>query len=92
MGGDGFAHYPNLSVGCKAVLRRVALGMKNRQIAGELVESEAAVRMTLCRFYQRTGMHGRSGAIAWALRHERCCLADSRSADGPRSEPRLPEM
>ncbi|NYJ36892.1 LuxR family transcriptional regulator [Nocardiopsis aegyptia] len=51
------------------VLRRVAAGRTNRQIAGDLAISEHTVRRHLQNIYAKLGLGSRSGATAYAYEH-----------------------
>jgi ATP/maltotriose-dependent transcriptional regulator MalT len=52
------------------VLRLVATGATNRQIADTLVISEKTVARHLSNIYLKLGVQSRSAATAWAFRHE----------------------
>jgi DNA-binding CsgD family transcriptional regulator len=51
------------------VLRLVAAGRTNREIAGALVLSENTVARHLTHIFTKTGVENRAGATAFALRH-----------------------
>jgi DNA-binding NarL/FixJ family response regulator len=51
------------------VLRLVAQGRTNREIAEALVLSEKTVARHLTHIYTKTGVENRTGAAAFALRH-----------------------
>jgi DNA-binding CsgD family transcriptional regulator/tetratricopeptide (TPR) repeat protein len=51
------------------VLRLVAHGQTNREIAGTLFLSEYTVARHLTHIFTKTGVENRAGAAAWALRH-----------------------
>jgi DNA-binding CsgD family transcriptional regulator len=51
------------------VLRLVARGMSNREIATALVVTVNTVEVHLTRIYDKLGVRGRSSATAYALRH-----------------------
>ena len=51
------------------VLRLVALGKTNREIADELVISERTVINHLSHIFAKTGAENRAGAAAYAIRH-----------------------
>jgi DNA-binding NarL/FixJ family response regulator len=51
------------------VLRRVAAGRSNREIAAELVLSEKTVENHLTRIYAKIGAENRAAAAAFAIRH-----------------------
>jgi len=51
------------------VLRHLALGWSNDQIAQELVISERTVRFHLTNIYDKLGLESRAQAIAWSLRN-----------------------
>lgn len=59
-----------LSVREVEVLRLVAAGKSNRQIAGELVLSEKTVANHLLHIFNKTGVENRAAAAAFAIRHE----------------------
>jgi DNA-binding NarL/FixJ family response regulator len=46
------------------VMRLIAAGMSNRQIADVLVVSQKTVKNHICRIYQRIGVHERSQAVS----------------------------
>jgi DNA-binding CsgD family transcriptional regulator len=50
----------------REILRLVASGMSNREIAAELVVTERTVGTHLRRVYGKLGVHGRRAAAAWA--------------------------
>jgi DNA-binding NarL/FixJ family response regulator len=56
------------------VLERVARGDLDEAIATKLDQSLAAVRSTLRRFRERTGLAGRM-LVAWAVHHDACCIS-----------------
>jgi pimeloyl-ACP methyl ester carboxylesterase/DNA-binding CsgD family transcriptional regulator len=51
------------------VLRLVATGFSNREIAGELVLSERTVARHVTNIYDKTGASSRADATAYAIRH-----------------------
>jgi pimeloyl-ACP methyl ester carboxylesterase/DNA-binding CsgD family transcriptional regulator len=51
------------------ILRRVAEGSRNKEIAGELGLAVSTVERHLLNLYTKIGARGRAGAIAFALRH-----------------------
>lgn len=57
-----------LSAGEVDVLRLVATGQTNRQIAAELVISEATVASRMRRILEKTGCHNRAEAVSYAFR------------------------
>ena len=63
----------------RAVLRLVAEGMLDEEIALQLGQTVRAVRGTLHRFHERAGLGGRR-TVAWAVRHSECCLAEPQPA------------
>lgn len=63
----------------RAVLRLVANGLTDEEIAEQLTMKVRAVRATLHRFHERTGLVGRR-AVAWAVNHRDCCLAEETPA------------
>jgi DNA-binding NarL/FixJ family response regulator len=56
-----------------AVLRHVALGATDEEIAEILALKVGTIRSRLRRFYRSTGLSGRR-VVAWAARHETCCI------------------
>jgi len=52
------------------VLRLIAAGRSNREIAGELVLSERTVARHITNIYGKIGVHGKSEATAYAIRHD----------------------
>jgi DNA-binding CsgD family transcriptional regulator len=50
-------------------VRLVAQGLSNRQIARELVVSEATVKTHLNHVLAKLDVDGRPGLVAWAWRH-----------------------
>jgi len=46
------------------VMRLIAAGLSNRQIADLLVVSQKTVKNHICRIYQRIGVHERSQAVS----------------------------
>jgi ATP/maltotriose-dependent transcriptional regulator MalT len=68
--GDGMApDIAGLSERELDVLRLVAQGRTNREIAGALVLSEKTVARHLTNIFAKTGVENRAGAAAFALRH-----------------------
>jgi len=51
------------------VLRLLAAGLRNREIASRLVLSERTVGHHVEHIYRKTGVHGRAEATTYALRH-----------------------
>ncbi len=51
------------------MLRLVASGLTNKEIATELVLSPGTVQAHTVHIYQKLGVRGRADAIAFALRH-----------------------
>jgi DNA-binding NarL/FixJ family response regulator len=51
------------------VLRQVAAGSTNKEIAGELGVAVSTVERHLVNLYNKIGARGRADAIAYALRH-----------------------
>ena len=51
------------------VLRLVARGLSNRQVAAQLVVSERTVHAHLRTTYRKLGVSSRSGATRWAIEH-----------------------
>jgi DNA-binding NarL/FixJ family response regulator len=51
------------------VLRLIAGGRSNRQIADDLVISERTVVRHIANIYAKVGAHGRADATAYAFRH-----------------------
>ena len=64
-------HPPHLSLTTREteVLRHLARGWSNDQIADELVISERTVRFHLTNIYDKLGLESRGQAIAWSLRN-----------------------
>jgi DNA-binding NarL/FixJ family response regulator len=52
-----------------AVLRLVAAGYSNSDVASELVLSVRTVERHVANIYAKIGAHGRAEATAYALRH-----------------------
>ena len=64
-------HFPaGLSVREVDVLRLVAQGKSNREIAEELVISERTVANHLANIFNKTGAENRAAAAAFAIRHD----------------------
>jgi DNA-binding NarL/FixJ family response regulator len=51
------------------VLRLIAAGLTNKEIAAELVLSPATVRRHAVNLYAKIGARGRADATAYAFRH-----------------------
>ncbi len=60
---------PALSQRQRELLRLVALGMSNQQIADELCIAEVTVRFHLRNIYKKVSAHTRGEAIRWAIQH-----------------------
>ena len=69
----------NVTAAERAVLRLVADGLTDEEIAARLRRKVRAIRATLHRFHERTGLVGRR-AVAWAVNHRDCCLAEETPA------------
>ena len=68
--GTALATYPaGLTQREVEVLRLVARGMTNTQIAHELVLSEKTVATHLTHIFNKTNSENRAGAVAFAMRH-----------------------
>ena len=52
------------------VLRAIARGLANKQIAGELFVSQATVHTHVINLYGKIGVNTRAGATLFALEHE----------------------
>lgn len=63
----------------RAVLRLVADGLTDEEIAERLGRKVRAVRATLHRFHERTDLGGRR-TVAWAVTHRDCCLGEGPAA------------
>lgn len=63
----------------RAVLRLVADGLTDEEIASRLGQAVRAVRATLHRFHERTDLGGRR-TVAWAVKHRGCCLSEGPAA------------
>jgi DNA-binding NarL/FixJ family response regulator len=61
--------HPKLSARELDVLRLLAKGYTNNQIAAELVITEAKVKSHLTTIYCKLGVRARAGAVAWAFQH-----------------------
>ena len=48
--------------------------LTNRELAEHFGVSEAAIASRLHRLYEKTGLHGRTAAVVFALKHWNCCL------------------
>ena len=59
---------PALSAEECAIMRLVAAGRSNREIAAQLGTTETTVRMALQAIFKRLGVHSRSEAVAIAIR------------------------
>jgi DNA-binding CsgD family transcriptional regulator len=58
------------------VLRELANGLSAEEIAERLGKTPRAVRATLERFADRTGISARR-TVVWSVRHLDCCLAEN---------------
>ena len=65
-------HFEATASECE-VLRLVAVGFTNDEIATAIDVPVVAIASRLRRFHERTGLAGRAG-VAWAVRHSDCCL------------------
>jgi DNA-binding NarL/FixJ family response regulator len=52
------------------VLRLIAAGQSNKQIAAELFLSVHTIERHITNLYAKIGARGRADATAWALRHD----------------------
>lgn len=76
LGEAAASHYPDgLTEREVEILRLLAAGRSNREIAEELVLSVRTVERHIANIYAKTGTHGRAAATAYALAHR---LAQSR--------------
>ncbi|GAB4334338.1 MAG: hypothetical protein Kow0010_21260 [Dehalococcoidia bacterium] len=58
----------------REVLRLVARGWTDQEIARQLVVSRHAVHSRVQRFAEKTGLHGPRLLGAWCGKHEECCI------------------
>ncbi|HTW21128.1 MAG TPA: tetratricopeptide repeat protein [Mycobacteriales bacterium] len=75
------------------ILRSLATGASNKQIADSLSISVATVERHLATIYQKLGLRGRVEAARYALKHGLAVAADSEPGDSSRSDymvPRIP--
>jgi DNA-binding NarL/FixJ family response regulator len=63
------------------VLRRLARGETNRQMAGRLHISEATVHTHIINLYGKLGVSTRAGATLFALEHDLIEVSPSRKID-----------
>lgn len=63
------AHDSRLTRREEEVLRQVATGLSNREVASVLTISEATVRRHLANVYRKLGVGSRTAAAAWAHEH-----------------------
>jgi DNA-binding NarL/FixJ family response regulator len=62
--GNGSGGRGDLTRREQEVMRLIAAGLSNRQIADMLVVSQKTVKNHICRIYQRIGVHERSQAVS----------------------------
>lgn len=74
--GDSLGQHYDLTLSERPVLELVARGSSNAEIEALLGLTEVAVRSSLRRFRERTGLAGRA-LTAWAVKHEPCCITNS---------------
>ena len=48
--------------------------MTNSELAEHFGVSDAAIASRLHRLYETTGLHGRTAAVVFALKHWNCCV------------------
>ena len=67
-------HVAKLTEAEKAVLRLIAAGLTDEEVAEALAIKVSAVRGRMKRFHAKSGISGRA-EVAWAIGHKACCLA-----------------
>lgn len=73
--GNGTGGRSDLTRREQEVMKLIAAGLSNRQIADVLVVSQKTVKNHICRIYQRIGVHERSQAVS---RWKELAAADAR--------------
>lgn len=63
-------HTPHLTPRERQIVRAVARGLGNREIARELGISEQTVKNQLSVMYQKVGVKGRVQLVMFAVRHD----------------------
>ncbi len=59
------------------IVQRLAEGLSNKVIAGQLAISEATVKVHLKTILKKLGLHNRTQAAIWAVQHGMCAAPDT---------------